>query len=308
MRANSIVILVLVGLCNSAFANTRHLWIEADPKEKLGAVYKKPWSYDKAQSLALPSFDETEEVRVRSFTNSIGMKLRWIEKGTFIMGSETSEKGRWLDEGPAHRVYVNRGFWMGAHEVTQAAYIIVMGENPSSYRGMNRPVERLSWLDAMTFCHKLTLIERSKGYLSERQYYTLPTEKQWEYACRAGSQKPFNTGDTITNDEANFNGEYPYGNAAAGVFLCQTTSVGSYEANGFGLYDMHGNVDEYCLDCWSEKAPVSPTSAEVKWVAVRGGSCLSLPEHCRSARRDRYGPNTQCCDRGFRVVIALRKK
>ena len=292
---------------DSRFAASRMLWIERDPAIQRGDVYKKPWCYEKTEHSYVSKFETVEPVVVKKFTNSLGMKLQWIDGGSFIMGSQKSEQGHWVDESPAHREYIERGFWMGAHEVTQEVYLSVMGTNPSCFKGLHRPVERLTWLEALTFCHELTLLERKNGFLSESQYYTLPTEKQWEYACRSGNQTPFNTGETITSDDANFNGEFSYGNGTAGIFLRRTTDVGHFKANDFGLYDMHGNVDEYCLDCWSEKAPVDPSSAEVKWVAVRGGSCLSLPEHCRSARRDRYGPQTRCCDRGFRVVVASGK-
>ena len=299
---------ILILLCTShAQAGNRYLWVEPDSKQVQGAIYDKPWSYDKDDKKTTPRVVQQETVHIKSFTNSIGMKLVWVAPGSFIMGSSNREKGRWVDEGPAHERIVSQGFWMGAHEVTQDEYLSVMGENPSAFKGLKRPVERLTWLDALTFCHKLTVMERMRGNLSKEQYYTLPKEEQWEFACRAGSQKAFNTGDTITTAEANFNGEHPYGNAPYGRFLRETVPVGTYACNSLGLYDMHGNVDEYCLDTWSEKKRVSHTSPEVKWVAVRGGSCMSLAAHCRSARRDRYGPNTRCCDRGFRVVVANGK-
>ncbi|HBK99620.1 MAG TPA: serine/threonine protein kinase, partial [Microcoleaceae bacterium UBA10368] len=160
-----------------------------------------------------------------------------IPGGSFMMGSPSTETGRSNDEGPQHNVNISP-FFMGKYEVTQKQYQAVMGNNPSNFKGAKHPVEQVTWDEAVEFCRKLT---QKTG-----KSYRLPSEAEWEYACRARTTTPFYFGDTITPDLVNYNGNYPYGSAPKGLYREQTTDVGIFPPNAFGLYDMHGNVWEWC--------------------------------------------------------------
>lgn len=192
------------------------------------------------------------------WTNSFGMQFVQIPPGTFMMGSPPDEPERSDNEGPQHPVEITKDFYMGIYPVTQSEYEAVMGRNPSYFsaagQGKERvagmdtrgfPVEYVSWHDASEFCKKLTEMDES---LPEGWEYRLPTEAEWEYACRAGTTTPFHFGSTLSSYQANFNGDHPYGDAPKGPYLKRTCEVGSYKCNGWGLYDMHGNVWEWCLD------------------------------------------------------------
>ncbi len=243
-----------------------------------------------------------------AITNSIGMKLALIPAGEFMMGSPDSEKGS-ATEGPRHLVRITKPFYLGVYEVTQAEYERVMGTNPSvGWLGWlfgpapdpRKPVDRVSWADAMEFCRRLGQ--------QEGRTYRLPTEAEWEYACRAGTTTAFHFGSELDGTQANCDGRYPYGTTIPGPYLETTVSVGSYPANAFGLYDMHGNVCEWCSDCFDAKyysqSPVDDppgTTAGVSGV-VRGGSWYRSPQFCRSASRDWSLSNTGYSGTGFRVV------
>jgi formylglycine-generating enzyme required for sulfatase activity len=190
-------------------------------------------------------------------TNSIGMRLVLIPAGTFLMGSP-AVVGHDDAEEPPHEVIISRPFFLGVFPVRQAQYEQVMGTNPSwfsahgNYMLRNQdtqsfPVENVSWQDTVAFCRKLSEMPEE---MLHRRVYRLPTEAEWEYACRGGESSfaPFAYGYSLSSLQANFDGNYPYGSAAGGPYLERTTSVGSYEPNAFGLYDMHGNVWEWCLD------------------------------------------------------------
>ena len=157
------------------------------------------------------------------------------------MGALAGKEGRSGAEGPQHSVTVPE-FWLGKYAVTQAQYQAVMGANLSRFteNGANRPVEKVSWQEAVAFCEKLS---QQTG-----RTYRLPSEAEWEYACRAGTTTPFHFGATMTTDLANYNGNYTYGDGPKGMYLERTTEVGSFPPNAFGLYDMHGNVWEWCAD------------------------------------------------------------
>ena len=181
--------------------------------------------------------------------------LVWISPGTFMMGSPTAEKDRNNGEVQT-RVTISRGFWISKYELTQKEFITVMGNNPSYYTNKDRngnaiipdlyrPVDNVTWFDATNYCNKLTQIERNAGKLPKGYIYRLPTEAEWEYVCRAGTTTATAFGNSLSSTLANFNGAGPYGGAAKGPFLDMTIRVGSYAPNAWGVYDMHGNVDEW---------------------------------------------------------------
>ena len=232
-----------------------------------------------------------------------------IEPGTFLMGSPGSEAGRSNDEGPQTRVTISKGFWMGKYEVTQGQYETVMGNNPTTFEGgANLPVESVSWLDASNFCAKLTERERQAGRLPTGYVYRLPTEAEWEYACRAGTTTATAYGDSLSPSQANFDGKNPYGGAATGASLGRTTKVGSYAPNAWGLYDMHGNVWEWCLDWYSGSLPggsvTDPKGATTGSDRVfRGGGWNGIGARCRSAFRINLWPGSRLSGIGFRTVL-----
>jgi formylglycine-generating enzyme required for sulfatase activity len=228
------------------------------------------------------------------------MKLDWCPPGSFTMGSPKSERGH-VDNEDQVSVTLTKGFWLGKYEVTQEEYVRIMGKNPSyfSAQGAGKndvagqdterfPVESLRWEDAVEFCRVFTDQERQAGRLPAGWAYTLPTEAQWEYACRAGTADAFSFGNILNGREANCDGSHPYGTEAKGPDLARTTTVGSYRGNGWGLCDMHGNVSEYCRDKFATKLPggTDPlvTSGE-EGETNRGGSWHEHSLSCRSACR-----------------------
>ena len=240
-------------------------------------------------------------------TNSIDMKLVYILAGEFMMGSSLSasqvasqyggKADYFTNEHPQHKVKISKGFYMGQTEVTQAQYQAVMGTNPSNFRGDNLPVEQVSWNDAAEFCRKLSQ--------KEGKTYTLPTEAQWEYACRAGTKTVFSFG----NNESSLDeyGWYGYENAGK-----TTHPVGTKKPNGFGLYDMHGNVWEWCRDYYDSgfynkgdtEDPESTQGSSNR--VLRGGCWSSGASGCRSALRGRYDPGNRIYYYlGFRIVLSV---
>ncbi len=199
----------------------------------------------------------------------VEMTFACIPPGTFLMGSPETEVQRDPDE-KLHEVTLRKQFFMGIHLVTQAQWQAIMGNNPSEFKGENLPVERVAWEQCMEFCRKLS--ERTG------RICTLPTEAQWEYACRAGTTTPFYFGGTLSTDQANYNGNFAYDKGEVGAFRYTTTPVGSFAANGWGLYDMHGNVSVWCLDWYSDEAPnmskcmVPGGPKGVSFRGIRGGS------------------------------------
>jgi formylglycine-generating enzyme required for sulfatase activity len=232
--------------------------------------------------------------------NELKMKLCWCPPGKFKMGGV----GRYEDEVPVD-VTLSRGFWMGKHEVTQAQFQSVMGKNPSDFKGGSLPVDNVNWNDATAFCKKLTKMERAAGRLPQGWEYRLPTEAQWEYACRAGTNTAFHFGDSLSSSQANFNGNHPAGSAAKGEYLRKTTKVGSYSPNAWGLCDMHGNVAEWCRDRYREKYP-GGADPEVTiggaWRVYRGGSWAVPAEYCLSQYRMVCEPERRYRTLGFRVA------
>jgi formylglycine-generating enzyme required for sulfatase activity len=267
----------------------------------------------------------------------------WIQGGTFTMGSPEEESAHNSDE-TQHQVTLT-GFYMGKYQVTQAQYQEVMGINPSYFRTAvspetstaKRPVERVCWYDALVFCNKLSISEgltpaysiggktdpeewgtvptsenptwNAVTVVAGSDGYRLPTEAQWEYACRAGTTGPFNTGDNITTAQANYDGTLPYNNNPAGIYRNRTTEVGSFEPNAWGLYDMHGNVWEWCWDWYggpyASGTQTDPTGAGSGYNRVmRGGSWFTFGRNLRSAFRYYEEPYGwfEYSEIGFRVV------
>jgi len=241
----------------------------------------------KAQVNENPQVQEKDPPKLpEPITNSIGMKFVWIPPGTFMMGSPKEEKER-LPEESHHKVTLTKGFYMGVYTVTQEEWQVVMGNNPSKFMGdKNLPVERVSWDDCQGFVKKL----REK----DKKQYRLPTEAEWEYACRAGTITPFHFGETISTDQANYKGDYTYGDGKKGAYRKKTTPVGSFPANAWGLHDMHGNVWQRCQDWYGDYPqkdvvdPQGPDKGEGR--VLRGGSWVDAPVFCRSAYRGRLRP------------------
>ena len=239
-----------------------------------------------------------------------------IEGGTFLMGSPSDEPGRNGDrEGPQHEVTVS-SFYIGKYPVTQKEYREVMGMNPSHFRGDNLPVERVGWYAALEYCNALSEREGLTPVYTVRGIraawnrnadgYRLPTEAEWEYACRAGTATPFNTGANITTDQANYDGNYSYNNNRRGEHRQVTTPVGSFAPNQWGLFDMHGNVNEWCWDWFGKYTSESQTNpagaATGSYRVGRGGSWNSFGQYLRSAYRYYYEPSQGDSLIGFRLV------
>jgi len=251
---------------------------------------------------------KTAEYFREDLGDGITLDLVRIPAGQFLMGSPDSEKSRDDNESPQHRVMVPE-FWLGKYPITQAQYQAIMGTNPSCFaeNGANRPVEQVSWLDAVAFCEKLS---QTTG-----RTYRLPSEAEWEYACRAGTTTPFHFGPTLTSDLANYDGNYTYANGPNGTYREQTTEVGQFPPNAFGLYDMHGNVWEWCADHWHpnyDEAPMDGSAwlspDESKSRLLRGGSWLNELDSCRSANRPTApGPGDHFYNVSFRVVCAATR-
>jgi formylglycine-generating enzyme required for sulfatase activity/tRNA A-37 threonylcarbamoyl transferase component Bud32 len=250
------------------------------------------------------------------FTNSIGMKLVQVPAGSFLMGSPPGEEGRAADEGPQHRVTFDRPFYLGAFEVTQGEYEKVSGVNPSHFattgegrkqvegRDTSRyPVETVSWEDARAFCRALSA---RPGEKVAGRTYRLPREAEWEYACRAGTEGPFHYGGVLSCVLANFDGNRPYGGAPKGVSRQNTVPVGMFPPNGFGLFDMHGNVWEWCEDWYERYADkLSHNLKEHRRDddrVLRGGAWNFAAAECRSARRSARAPTLRGPYYGFRVL------
>jgi formylglycine-generating enzyme required for sulfatase activity len=262
----------------------------------------------------LDTIQKSEPELAKLVTNTIGMKFVLVPAGSFHMGSPPGEAGRRDNEGPVHEVILTGPFYLGVHPVTQAQYQAVLGKNPARFQGAagggaDHPVEMVSWDDAVSFCKKLSELpaEQQAG-----RSYRLPTEAEWEYACRAGSQTPFHHGAALGAASACFDASYPYGDAPRGARAPRTCQVGAFAANHFGLYDMHGNVWEWCADWFDadyyrnspRQDPPGPASGNFR--VLRGGSFCNQGSTCRAAYRNALVPNQQKPFIGFRVVLVQR--
>ncbi|MBI2947870.1 MAG: formylglycine-generating enzyme family protein [Verrucomicrobia bacterium] len=229
--------------------------------------------------------------------------LVWISPGTFLMGSPPDEADRGLDEGPQVKIAIAHGYWIGKCEVTQAQYRDVMGINPSHFTGdASRPVEKVSWQEALEYCARITALEQAAGTLPEGFAFRLPTEAEWEYACRAGTASRFSYGDDLGYSQLGSHAWFT-GNSSS-----TTNPVGTRRPNPWGLHDMHGNVWEWCLDHWASAGPnegsLESRNEQGSLRTARGGSWLYDGRFCRSANRDDYFKSSRCSDLGFRVVLA----
>jgi formylglycine-generating enzyme required for sulfatase activity len=238
---------------------------------------------------------------------TVAMDMIWCPPGTFTMGSPLSEAGRQSDE-TEHNVSLTKGFYLGKYEVTQAQYMAVIGTNPSEFNATgtgNRPVEQVNWTEAVAFCTQLTAQEQAAGRLPAGWAYVLPTESQWEYACRAGTTIPYSWGVTIASSNANYNWD---GGINDGNDFKQTRDVGQYAANPWGFFDMHGNVWEWTADAYQATYPpgnpvVDPTNlgASGSSRVIRGGSWVDGGATLHSAQRNDSTPGYRGRNLGFRV-------
>jgi formylglycine-generating enzyme required for sulfatase activity len=271
---------------------------------------------------------QRETKQAKYFTEDLGydtnLEMIYIPKGRFVMGSPKGEADNYFLEQPQHQVTIEP-FFLGKYPITQAQWQAVaklpqihyyLKSNPSSFKGKNQPANSISWYHAVEFCARLS---QKTG-----RSYRLPSEAEWEYACRAGTTTPFHFGETITTDLANYRRTSTYAAVAQGIYGEQTTSVGSFGvANAFGLYDMHGNVWEWCADSWHNSYEGAPTDGKVwetnndryqnihllvntkddkRYRLLRGGSWSNNIEFCRSAFRSYFEPDYELNSCGFRVV------
>lgn len=266
-------------------------------QEKGGVVAPKPRSTPRPSPRKSTSSGPSRTAPVNPRRSVPNIEMLYIQGGTFIMGSPDSERGRDIDEGPQHRVTVQQGFYMGKYEVTQAQWQAVMGYNPSHFSHCdNCPVENVSWGDAQKFI-------RTLNALDGKYTYRLPSEAEWEYACRAGTTTAFAFGDSLSTEQANLGGYHGD----------KTTPVGSFQPNRFGLYDMHGNVWEWCEDLYHHSYIGAPIDGGV-WSSMqarnervlRGGSWTLNDDLLRSASRGRYVSTHRSSEDGFRLAAVAR--
>ncbi|MDJ0511463.1 MAG: SUMF1/EgtB/PvdO family nonheme iron enzyme [Crocosphaera sp.] len=270
-----------------------------------------------------PNINETGTIlerikgEVKGFQEDLGegiaLDMIYIPEGTFLMGSSPTEAGAQISEYPQHPVTLE-GFLMGKYPITQKQWEIVaqypkvnkdLVIDPSTFKGSDRPVESISWEDAVEFCDRLCQHSQLP--------YQLPSEAQWEYGCRGGKNTPFYFGPTLTGELANYMGKRLYAGEGTSIYRQETTSVSAFYPNGFGLYDLHGNVWEWCADAWYPSYEEASTSGEPRSSSqketrrvLRGGSWDEDAYHCRCASRYAYHPQGVGLSQiGFRVVCKV---
>ncbi len=345
MRASGRILKVCCGVCLAVFLGEGRTVAQTPARigiemyagltitGTVAAVYSVEYVTDPAQTnkasawrcleyLQLPASpylwaDKSAPATGKRFYRAVGMEaprgMVFIPPGTFRMGSPTNEEDRLTDEGPQTAVILSRGFWMGKYEVTQGDYLAVTGANPSYHRGdLNRPVEDVSWFDATNYCAALTQQERAAGRITTNAVYRLPTEAEWEYACRAWTSTRLSYGDDPgytgpggrTVGYTNLTDYAWYGANSDG----QTHPVGQKLPNVWGLYDMYGNVWEWCQDWWSESLPggivLDPQGPATGSFRVGRGGDYRLRAAPRSALRTSGDPGSGFDFNGFRVVLA----
>jgi len=259
-------------------------------------IYGLPAQSEKNKSVAEPR-------QIKKITNSLGMEFVYIAPGTFMMGSPSNESGRENDE-RQHQVTLTKGFYMQTTEVTQGQWKALMGHYPFYFEdcGDDCPVENVSWNDVQEFIRKLN--QREGG-----NKYRLPAEAEWEYAARAGTDTPFAFGRCLSTDQANYKGNYPLPGCSEGENRQRTIRVASLKPNTWGLYDMHGNVWEWCQDWFGDYPssavtdPTGPSGGSRR--VLRGGSWDSVARLCRSAFRIGVKPGSRLIFVGFRLLRTL---
>ena len=270
---------------------------DADGPERLVRECRLRELYALGMTIPLP----TRRVAVGADS---AMELVFVPPGRFLMGSDRPPEEAYLktDERPVHLVRLTRGFWLGSQLVTQGQWHSLLGIQPrSGFRGRLLPVAGVSWLDCQEFLDALSR--------QHARSFRLPTEAEWEYACRALTTTVFSQGNSLSSHQANFDGRHPHGNAPLGPWLSAPTSIGSYPPNGFGLCDMLGNLWEWCSDWWDgayyRVSPTEDPPGPLRGTSriVRGGSWYSWGFICRCANRDRMAPETSTDNNGFRVAM-----
>jgi formylglycine-generating enzyme required for sulfatase activity len=303
-KSNRVGLLGSLPLGHNASAAVREQWLNSSSPPKI------------MTALILQKSRLTAQYFTEDLGNDLGLDMVQIPAGRFLMGSPDDELERQKDEGPQHWVNVP-DFFMGKYPVTQAQWEVVAGweevdrplkSNPANFKGPNKPIEQVSWSEVTEFCNRLSQ--------HTNRFYRLPSEAEWEYACRAGTQTPFYFGETLTPDLANYDWDYTYGEY--GVEKRKkpdrgTTPAGQFPPNAFGLYDMHGNVWEWCLDDWHSSYKGAPddgsawldkTAKTASRKVLRGGSWIYYPRRCRSASRIHLDVDANLDTFGFRVVCA----
>jgi formylglycine-generating enzyme required for sulfatase activity len=287
-----------------------------------------------------PSLDELPKVILVDFGDGVKLELVRVNPGTFHMGAAEDEiqtivrtvkgkdRGDFEDEFPQRAVKLTQPFYISRYTVTQEQYASVTGKKPSQFseegelkelvKGLDTsrfPVENVSWLDAQAYCRRLNdrYLDKLPEVLRKANYsFHLPTEAQWEYACRAKTTSPFHFGDMLNGKQANCDGNYPFGGDEKGPYLRRTEKVGSYELNDWGLYDMHGNVWQWCEDAYDpdfylkggDRDPLNAGNFGDPRV-LRGGCYNDEAWQCRSARRFRSAPDSRDATVSFRVVLRV---
>jgi formylglycine-generating enzyme required for sulfatase activity len=229
------------------------------------------------------------------------LELVCLPGGMYQMGSPGSQG--YPDEHPRHLVQIS-SFLMGRFPITQEQWRAVMGKLPACrFKGEGRPIDNVTWYDAEVFCRRLA---KKTG-----RPYRLPSESEWEYACRAGTTTPFCYGETLTTDLANYCGDHTFGRGPRGIYRHEPTLKGVFPPNAFGLYDMHGNVWEWCADAWFDDYQGAPMDGSIRspdeshpMRVARGGSWHETPDHCRSAVRLKLDPGDKEDYFGFRVAMS----
>jgi formylglycine-generating enzyme required for sulfatase activity len=290
---------------------------EAEVAEQL-RLQLKTFQFETAQinnnRTGINRITKSAEYFAQDLGNGVLLEMVHIPGGTFIMGSPKNEEGYHKSQSPQHQVTVP-SFFMGKYLVTQKQWRLVaalpkvkidLESDPSNFKGDNLPVERVSWNYAQEFCARLSR--------KTNKAYRLPSEAEWEYACRGGTTTPFYFGETISTELANYDGNYTYGGGAKGEYREKTTVVGKFSANPCGLYDMCGNLCEWCEDEWHENYINAPTDGSAwsdgsnRYATLRGGSWIYSPHSCRSASRNYYDRDERVNvsnDFGFRVVCVV---
>lgn len=270
----------------------------------LGANQKLPWVI---HPVAIPG----AELKKDWMVPYLGLQMVWVSAGEFQWGSPLSEPKRLPNEGPQTRVEFTKGFWAGSTEITQREYRQIMGTNPSNFRGSNLPVDSVTHVQARTFCARLTEVERAAGRLPTGYEYRLPTEPEWEYVARGATQTAYAFGDKIEGSVGNFHGGLNASDAktSSGKLQYGTLSVRTFPANGYGLYDVHGNVFEWTLGSYTARLPggslVDPKPrSEGNRITVKGGSWEEMASRSRVAYRKDMNPETASNAVGFRVLLA----